>query len=201
MLVLQKRGARSGSGPFWSARPSEIEAFDSESLRLGFSSLALTGIPSEAHPKQATTGSHGGPPPPLLPQGPQQSRVLVLVPRHGAHAPLVLPSQPAPAAAALPSPEHSSAVPGAGRSGCRTLTSPPAPPLSPWLCFPPAPGPAGSSGSVRSRAGGEGPGPDGPEEQPPAAAQNRVRRRRGRSPQPEHLGRLAHLNGSHLSYS
>lgn len=31
---------------------SEIEAFDSESLRLGFSNLALTGIPSEAYPKQ-----------------------------------------------------------------------------------------------------------------------------------------------------
>uniref|UniRef100_A0A7N6BL70 non-specific serine/threonine protein kinase n=1 Tax=Anabas testudineus TaxID=64144 RepID=A0A7N6BL70_ANATE len=31
---------------------SEIEAFDSESLRLGFSNMALTGIPSEAYPKQ-----------------------------------------------------------------------------------------------------------------------------------------------------
>uniref|UniRef100_A0AAY4DHM3 non-specific serine/threonine protein kinase n=1 Tax=Denticeps clupeoides TaxID=299321 RepID=A0AAY4DHM3_9TELE len=30
----------------------EIETFDSESLRLGFSNLALTGIPSEAYPKQ-----------------------------------------------------------------------------------------------------------------------------------------------------
>uniref|UniRef100_I3JZW0 Serine/threonine-protein kinase TAO2 n=1 Tax=Oreochromis niloticus TaxID=8128 RepID=I3JZW0_ORENI len=32
---------------------SEIEAFDAESLRLGFSNMALTGIPSEAYPKQA----------------------------------------------------------------------------------------------------------------------------------------------------
>uniref|UniRef100_A0AAX7UJY9 non-specific serine/threonine protein kinase n=1 Tax=Astatotilapia calliptera TaxID=8154 RepID=A0AAX7UJY9_ASTCA len=31
---------------------SEIEAFDAESLRLGFSNMALTGIPSEAYPKQ-----------------------------------------------------------------------------------------------------------------------------------------------------
>ncbi|XP_071318089.1 serine/threonine-protein kinase TAO2 isoform X2 [Trachinotus anak] len=31
---------------------SEIESFDSESLRLGFSNMALTGIPSEAYPKQ-----------------------------------------------------------------------------------------------------------------------------------------------------
>ncbi|XP_060795450.1 serine/threonine-protein kinase TAO2 isoform X2 [Neoarius graeffei] len=41
----------------------EIEAFDSESLRLGFSSLALTGIPSEAYPKQGYQSghwSHGG---------------------------------------------------------------------------------------------------------------------------------------------
>ncbi|XP_027019008.1 serine/threonine-protein kinase TAO2 isoform X4 [Tachysurus fulvidraco] len=44
----------------------EIEAFDSESLRLGFSSLALTGIPSEAYPKQGYQSghwSHGGAPP------------------------------------------------------------------------------------------------------------------------------------------
>ncbi|KAI5617630.1 serine/threonine-protein kinase TAO2 isoform X1 [Silurus asotus] len=41
----------------------EIEAFDSESLRLGFSNLALTGIPSEAYPKQGYQSghwSHGG---------------------------------------------------------------------------------------------------------------------------------------------
>uniref|UniRef100_A0A8C9ZZS0 non-specific serine/threonine protein kinase n=1 Tax=Sander lucioperca TaxID=283035 RepID=A0A8C9ZZS0_SANLU len=31
---------------------SEIESFDSESLRLGFSNMALTGIPSEAYPMQ-----------------------------------------------------------------------------------------------------------------------------------------------------
>ncbi|XP_026770779.3 serine/threonine-protein kinase TAO2 isoform X2 [Pangasianodon hypophthalmus] len=46
----------------------EIEAFDSESLRLGFSSLALTGIPSEAYPKQGYQSghwSHGGAPPHL----------------------------------------------------------------------------------------------------------------------------------------
>ncbi|XP_060719843.1 serine/threonine-protein kinase TAO2 isoform X2 [Tachysurus vachellii] len=44
----------------------EIEAFDSESLRLGFSSLALTGIPSEAYPKQGYQSghwSHGSAPP------------------------------------------------------------------------------------------------------------------------------------------
>ncbi|XP_071777653.2 serine/threonine-protein kinase TAO2 isoform X2 [Centroberyx gerrardi] len=39
---------------------SEIETFDSESLRLGFSNMALTGIPSEAYPKQ---GYPNAPPP------------------------------------------------------------------------------------------------------------------------------------------
>ncbi|KAK6302142.1 hypothetical protein J4Q44_G00281950 [Coregonus suidteri] len=42
----------------------EIESFDSESLRLGFSNMALTGIPSEAYPKQgypnAPPGSRSG---------------------------------------------------------------------------------------------------------------------------------------------
>uniref|UniRef100_A0A6Q2XYN0 non-specific serine/threonine protein kinase n=1 Tax=Esox lucius TaxID=8010 RepID=A0A6Q2XYN0_ESOLU len=42
----------------------EIEAFDSESLRLGFSNMAVTGIPSEAYPKQgypnAPLGSRSG---------------------------------------------------------------------------------------------------------------------------------------------
>uniref|UniRef100_A0AAR2ISZ6 non-specific serine/threonine protein kinase n=1 Tax=Pygocentrus nattereri TaxID=42514 RepID=A0AAR2ISZ6_PYGNA len=59
---------------------SEIEAFDSESLRLGFSSLALTGIPSEAYPKQgypssqtprsSSHWSHGGGPHPHSRRGP-----------------------------------------------------------------------------------------------------------------------------------
>uniref|UniRef100_A0A8B9K817 Serine/threonine-protein kinase TAO2 n=1 Tax=Astyanax mexicanus TaxID=7994 RepID=A0A8B9K817_ASTMX len=59
---------------------SEIEAFDSESLRLGFSSLALTGIPSEAYPKQgypssqtprsSSHWSHGGGPEPGGPRPP-----------------------------------------------------------------------------------------------------------------------------------
>uniref|UniRef100_A0A8C7GH37 non-specific serine/threonine protein kinase n=2 Tax=Oncorhynchus TaxID=8016 RepID=A0A8C7GH37_ONCKI len=35
----------------------EIESFDSESLRLGFSNMALTGIPSEAYPKQGYTNA------------------------------------------------------------------------------------------------------------------------------------------------
>uniref|UniRef100_A0A673CV43 non-specific serine/threonine protein kinase n=1 Tax=Sphaeramia orbicularis TaxID=375764 RepID=A0A673CV43_9TELE len=35
-----------------SLQNDEIEAFDSESLRLGFSNMALSGIPSEAYPKQ-----------------------------------------------------------------------------------------------------------------------------------------------------
>uniref|UniRef100_H3BZD1 non-specific serine/threonine protein kinase n=1 Tax=Tetraodon nigroviridis TaxID=99883 RepID=H3BZD1_TETNG len=39
---------------------TEIESFDSESLRLGFSSMALTGIPSEAYPMQ---GYPNAPPP------------------------------------------------------------------------------------------------------------------------------------------
>uniref|UniRef100_A0A674MCI5 non-specific serine/threonine protein kinase n=1 Tax=Takifugu rubripes TaxID=31033 RepID=A0A674MCI5_TAKRU len=39
---------------------TEIESFDSESLRLGFSSMALTGIPSEAYPIQ---GYPNAPPP------------------------------------------------------------------------------------------------------------------------------------------
>uniref|UniRef100_A0AAY4DGL1 non-specific serine/threonine protein kinase n=1 Tax=Denticeps clupeoides TaxID=299321 RepID=A0AAY4DGL1_9TELE len=37
----------------------EIETFDSESLRLGFSNLALTGIPSEAPPRPSSHWSHG----------------------------------------------------------------------------------------------------------------------------------------------
>ncbi|XP_038592116.1 serine/threonine-protein kinase TAO2 isoform X3 [Micropterus salmoides] len=53
---------------------SEIESFDSESLRLGFSNMALTGIPSEAYPMQGYSNappagsrsaghwSHGMPP-------------------------------------------------------------------------------------------------------------------------------------------
>ncbi|KAM8877196.1 serine/threonine-protein kinase TAO2 isoform 2-T2 [Synchiropus picturatus] len=40
---------------------SEIEAFDSESMRLGFSSMALAGIPGEAYSKQ---GYPNAPPPP-----------------------------------------------------------------------------------------------------------------------------------------
>uniref|UniRef100_UPI0037E8207C serine/threonine-protein kinase TAO2 isoform X2 n=1 Tax=Semicossyphus pulcher TaxID=241346 RepID=UPI0037E8207C len=39
---------------------SEIESFDSESLRLGFSNMALSGIPSEAYPMQ---GYSNAPPP------------------------------------------------------------------------------------------------------------------------------------------
>ncbi|CAB1312078.1 unnamed protein product, partial [Coregonus sp. 'balchen'] len=38
----------------------EIESFDSESLRLGFSNMALTGIPSEAYPKQGYTNAPPG---------------------------------------------------------------------------------------------------------------------------------------------
>uniref|UniRef100_A0AAY4DJY3 non-specific serine/threonine protein kinase n=1 Tax=Denticeps clupeoides TaxID=299321 RepID=A0AAY4DJY3_9TELE len=60
----------------------EIETFDSESLRLGFSNLALTGIPSEAYPKQGYPSSQTPPAlqplepwqwgrPPSLPQGSQ----------------------------------------------------------------------------------------------------------------------------------
>uniref|UniRef100_A0A8B9K575 Serine/threonine-protein kinase TAO2 n=1 Tax=Astyanax mexicanus TaxID=7994 RepID=A0A8B9K575_ASTMX len=62
---------------------SEIEAFDSESLRLGFSSLALTGIPSEAYPKQgypssqtprsSSHWSHGGGPHPHSRRGPSRA--------------------------------------------------------------------------------------------------------------------------------
>ncbi|TRY74183.1 hypothetical protein DNTS_004352, partial [Danionella cerebrum] len=62
---------------------SEIEAFDSESLRLGFSNLALTGIPSEAHPKQgypssqtprlSSHWSHGGGPHPHSRRGPSRA--------------------------------------------------------------------------------------------------------------------------------
>nr|XP_010778468.1 PREDICTED: serine/threonine-protein kinase TAO2-like [Notothenia coriiceps] len=40
---------------------SEIESFDSESLRLGFSNMALSGIPSEAYPMQ---GGYPNVPPP-----------------------------------------------------------------------------------------------------------------------------------------
>uniref|UniRef100_A0A8C2B001 non-specific serine/threonine protein kinase n=1 Tax=Cyprinus carpio TaxID=7962 RepID=A0A8C2B001_CYPCA len=59
MLALQnERSERIRS--LLERQASEIEAFDSESLRLGFSSLALTGIPSEAHPKaDSSSSSHG----------------------------------------------------------------------------------------------------------------------------------------------
>lgn len=38
---------------------SEIESFDSESMRLGFSNMALTGIPSEAYSKQCYSNNPG----------------------------------------------------------------------------------------------------------------------------------------------
>uniref|UniRef100_A0A8C2DUG1 non-specific serine/threonine protein kinase n=1 Tax=Cyprinus carpio TaxID=7962 RepID=A0A8C2DUG1_CYPCA len=70
MLALQnERSERIRS--LLERQASEIEAFDSESLRLGFSSLALTGIPSEAHPKQGYPWSHGGPP--LSRRGPSRA--------------------------------------------------------------------------------------------------------------------------------
>ncbi|CAG07603.1 unnamed protein product [Tetraodon nigroviridis] len=65
---------------------TEIESFDSESLRLGFSSMALTGIPSEAYPMQgypnapppssrsASHWSHGLHPQNAPPPPPQHSR-------------------------------------------------------------------------------------------------------------------------------
>uniref|UniRef100_A0A8C2AZW4 non-specific serine/threonine protein kinase n=1 Tax=Cyprinus carpio TaxID=7962 RepID=A0A8C2AZW4_CYPCA len=80
MLALQnERSERIRS--LLERQASEIEAFDSESLRLGFSSLALTGIPSEAHPKQGYPWSHGGPPSagapsPLLPPPPSLPLLL-----------------------------------------------------------------------------------------------------------------------------
>ncbi|XP_069044342.1 serine/threonine-protein kinase TAO2-like, partial [Lepisosteus oculatus] len=51
----------------------EIEAFDSESMRLGFSNMALTGIPAEAF-------SQGYPNPPTAPGWPSRP-----VPRSGSH--------------------------------------------------------------------------------------------------------------------
>uniref|UniRef100_A0A8C2J1E6 non-specific serine/threonine protein kinase n=1 Tax=Cyprinus carpio TaxID=7962 RepID=A0A8C2J1E6_CYPCA len=92
MLALQnERSERIRS--LLERQASEIEAFDSESLRLGFSSLALTGIPCEAHPKQvypssqtprlSSHWSHGGggprAPPRLLP--PPSLPLLLPVPR------------------------------------------------------------------------------------------------------------------------
>ncbi|KAL4658350.1 serine/threonine-protein kinase TAO2-like [Arapaima gigas] len=53
----------------------EIEAFDSESMRLGFSNMALTGIPAEAF-------SQGYPNPPIAASGGWPSRP---VPRSGSH--------------------------------------------------------------------------------------------------------------------
>ncbi|XP_067100255.1 serine/threonine-protein kinase TAO2-like [Osmerus mordax] len=58
----------------------EIESFDSESMRLGFSNMALTGIPSEAYPKQG----YGPPGPP----GPRSASHW----SHGGHAPNAPPS-------------------------------------------------------------------------------------------------------------
>lgn len=72
MLALQnERSERIRS--LLERQASEIEGFDSESLRLGFSSLVLTGIPSEAHPKQGYHWSHGGPPPPSSRRGPSRA--------------------------------------------------------------------------------------------------------------------------------
>ena len=58
----------------------EIESFDSESMRLGFSNMALTGIPSEAYPKQG----YGPPGPP----GPRSASHW----SHGGHVPNAPPS-------------------------------------------------------------------------------------------------------------
>lgn len=60
---------------------TEIESFDSESLRLGFSSMALTGIPSEAYPMQAYPGA----PPPSSRAAGHWS--------HGLHSQNALPQQ------------------------------------------------------------------------------------------------------------
>ncbi|XP_051968625.1 serine/threonine-protein kinase TAO2-like isoform X3 [Xyrauchen texanus] len=82
MLTLQnERSERIRS--LLERQASEIEAFDSESLRLGFSSLALTGIPSEAHPMQgypssqtprpSSHWSHGVAPHPHSRRGPSRA--------------------------------------------------------------------------------------------------------------------------------
>ncbi|XP_043086875.1 serine/threonine-protein kinase TAO2 isoform X2 [Puntigrus tetrazona] len=80
MLALQnERSERIRS--LLERQASEIEAFDSESLRLGFSSLALTGIPSEAHPKQGYHWSHGAPP--LSRRGPSRADSSSSASSHG----------------------------------------------------------------------------------------------------------------------
>ncbi len=131
MLVLQnERSERIRS--LLERQASEIEAFDSESLRLGFSSLALTGIPSEAHPKQGYHWSHGGPPPPSSRRGP--SRAESSSSSHGMGPCTTRP--PITAGTSCRSTTITRALLSCTGSGerCRTLTSPPAPPLSPWLC-------------------------------------------------------------------
>ncbi|KAL6095084.1 taok2 [Pungitius sinensis] len=65
---------------------SEIESFDSESLRLGFSNMALTGIPSEAYPMQAYSGA---PPPPSASRSAGHWS-------HGVHPQGMLPPPPPP---------------------------------------------------------------------------------------------------------
>uniref|UniRef100_A0A8C1JAS3 non-specific serine/threonine protein kinase n=1 Tax=Cyprinus carpio TaxID=7962 RepID=A0A8C1JAS3_CYPCA len=106
MLALQnERSERIRS--LLERQASEIEAFDSESLRLGFSSLALTGIPSEAHPKQGYPWSHGGPP------------------SAGAHSPLLPPPPSLPLLLPVPGSAPSSA---SSRASLHLLRNSPQPP-------------------------------------------------------------------------
>uniref|UniRef100_A0A3Q0SG01 non-specific serine/threonine protein kinase n=1 Tax=Amphilophus citrinellus TaxID=61819 RepID=A0A3Q0SG01_AMPCI len=85
---------------------SEIESFDAESMRLGFSNMALTGIPSEAYPKQGYSNappsssrsaghwSHG-----IHPQNPPSQQLS---------RPMLPPPPPAPPSISGPSSSSSS---------------------------------------------------------------------------------------------
>uniref|UniRef100_A0A673CNM1 non-specific serine/threonine protein kinase n=1 Tax=Sphaeramia orbicularis TaxID=375764 RepID=A0A673CNM1_9TELE len=105
---------------------SEIEAFDSESLRLGFSNMALSGIPSEAYPKQ---GYSNAPPSSSRSAGHWS---------HGSGGDLAHP-HPLPFSHHLPS-----------RSSSQSLAMLPPPPPAP----PSISGPSSSSSSSSSSQGG-----------------------------------------------
>uniref|UniRef100_A0A8C9WNM9 non-specific serine/threonine protein kinase n=1 Tax=Scleropages formosus TaxID=113540 RepID=A0A8C9WNM9_SCLFO len=115
----------------------EIEAFDSESMRLGFSNMALTGIPAEAF-------SQGYPNPPAAASGGWPSRP---VPRSGSHWTHGVHPQ-------------NSGAPHSWRSqnSCSLALLPPPPPPPPISLSSSSPPSSSSSSSSQGGYGGSGGG-------------------------------------------
>uniref|UniRef100_A0A4W5N8E9 non-specific serine/threonine protein kinase n=1 Tax=Hucho hucho TaxID=62062 RepID=A0A4W5N8E9_9TELE len=114
----------------------EIESFDSESLRLGFSNMALTGIPSEAYPKQGYTNA----PPAFRSGGGHWS--------HGMHPQNAQPQPHSRRGGDLAHPQHphhfSHNLPSRSSSQSLALLPPP-PPAPPSISGPSISGPSSSS--------------------------------------------------------